>query len=290
MLNVTHIRKSYGSGADRFTAVGDVDFQVADGEFVCIVGPSGCGKTTLLRCIAGLSDPDDGSVAIDGDVTTEPHPSMAIVFQEYGRSLFPWLTVASNVELPLRARGCGKAERSTRAADALRSVGLDGAGDRYPWQLSGGMQQRVAIARALAIRPRILLMDEPFASVDAQTREDLEDLLLDIRREFDMDILFITHDIDEAVYLADRVLVLSQSPTEIRGVCEIDLTRPRRQDETKGHPRFRELRTRVYRELRGVSGRQERSREADELASMPDESQASSDRSWGHGPQGEVAL
>ena len=171
---------------------------------MCVVGPSGCGKTTLLKCISGLLEPTRGaSVALDG-----PRDKLALVFQEYSRSLFPWMNVRQNVAFPLRRKkqGAGAGRRGV----AGRSVGLEGAMDRYPWQLSGGMQQRVAIARALAYQPSILLMDEPFASVDAQTRADLEDLVLEVRRQYDVTILFVTHDIDESVYLSDRIVVLTR--------------------------------------------------------------------------------
>src|SRR5205085_1230192 len=157
-------------------AVGDVSFAVEDRELVCVVGPSGCGKTTLLKCIGGLLQPTRGEVLVAGKRVAGPPEEMALVFQEYSRSLMPWLSVRGNVALPLRHKRLARRERSALVEDALRSVGLAGFMDHYPWQLSGGMQQRVAIARALAYQPAILLMDEPFASVDAQTRGDLEDL------------------------------------------------------------------------------------------------------------------
>ena len=252
MLRITNLEKVYGSGAGAVVALGGIDLEVADGELVCVVGPSGCGKTTLLRCIAGLLPPTRGEVFVDDVRVTKPHPAMAVVFQEYGRSLYPWLTVQQNVTLPLRARKLPNREAATRTSEALASVGLADAAKRHPWQLSGGMQQRVAIARALACRPKILLMDEPFASVDAQTREDLEDLVLDLRDRYEMDVLFITHDIDEAVYLADRVVVLSGSPTTVKHSYRVQLPSPRTQLETKSLSAFRELRTEVYAALRGV--------------------------------------
>lgn len=251
MLTVQQLRKTYGKGPSEFLAIAEVDLAVADGELVCVVGPSGCGKTTLLKCIAGLSAPDSGRVEVGDVQVAAPHPAMAVVFQEYGRSLFPWLTVQENVDLPLKARRMPKAERRERVVASLSSLGMDGSLDRYPWQLSGGMQQRVAIARALVCAPQILLMDEPFASVDAQTREDLEDLVLRVRREYQTAVLFITHDIDEAVYLADRVVVLSGSPTRVRTVYQVDLPDPRSQGETKALPDFTRLRSAVYHSLRG---------------------------------------
>uniref|UniRef100_UPI003D708239 ABC transporter ATP-binding protein n=1 Tax=Micrococcus luteus TaxID=1270 RepID=UPI003D708239 len=170
----------------------------------------------------------------------------ALVFQDYSRSLYPWMRVAANVEFPLKGRGIAAAERAERVTAALAQVGLTGFEDSYPWQLSGGMQQRVAIARGLAYRPDILLMDEPFASVDAQTRSDLEDLVLRLRRELGMTILFVTHDIDESVYLADRVIILTNRPTRVNETLAVDLPYPRDQVTTKELPEFAHLRARVY--------------------------------------------
>ena len=207
MLDVQGLRKVYDAHGRRVEAIADLTLRVGPGEFVCVVGPSGCGKTTLLRCAAGLLAPTAGAVRIDGAPVTGPPPGLAVVFQEYGRSLFPWLRVADNVELPLRHRP--RAERRRLVDEALAAVGLADAHRAYPWQLSGGMQQRVAIARAVAYQPRVLLMDEPFAAVDAQTRADLEDLIRDVWRRLGVTLLFVTHDIDEAVYLGQRVIVLS---------------------------------------------------------------------------------
>src|SRR3954462_857429 len=201
MLRVENLGKVYESATGRVEAIGDVSFTMDRGELVCIVGPSGCGKTTLLRCIAGLLRPSRGVIEMDGVRVTGPTPSMALVFQEYGRSLYPWLTVRGNVELPLRHKKLGRAHRDRLVDDALEAVGLAHATRSHPWQLSGGMQQRVAIARAIAYEPEMLVMDEPFAAVDAQTRADLEDLVRDVHRSRGVSILFVTHDIDESVYL-----------------------------------------------------------------------------------------
>ena len=236
MLRVTELRKSYGD----VKAIADVSFAVEAGEFVCVVGPSGCGKTTLLKCISGLLDPDAGQVKLAGE-----SDRMALVFQEYSRSLFPWMTVRQNVAFPLRRN-----RKSPLVAETLAAVGLSDAIDRYPWQLSGGMQQRVAIARALAYEPSILLMDEPFASVDAQTRADLEDLVLEVRQRYDVTIVFVTHDIDESVYLSDRIVVLSAAPTTVREVLEVGLPRPRDQVATKELPEFAALRAHVWRSIK----------------------------------------
>jgi NitT/TauT family transport system ATP-binding protein len=245
VLEVTGLGVTYGSGRDAVEAIGEVSFTVKPGEFTCVVGPSGCGKTTLLKVISGLLRPTRGSASVRGRVVDGPPPDLALIFQEYSRSLLPWLTVKKNVTFPLSAQGVPGAERDRRAVDALAEVGLGGFEDKYPWQLSGGMQQRAAIARAIAYRPAVLLMDEPFASVDAQTRADLEDLVLRIQREHGATIVFVTHDIDEAVYLGHRVLVLSSRPTTIRRSIEVTLPAQRDQLATKAEPEFVRLRTEV---------------------------------------------
>jgi NitT/TauT family transport system ATP-binding protein len=250
MLEVEHLSKSYGHGESKVHAVGDLTFNVVAGEFVCIVGPSGCGKTTLLKVLCGLLPATSGTAVVDGtrvDGSHGPPDTLALVFQEYTRSLLPWMSVEANVSLPLRAKRIPAKEREERTRSALDAVGLAHSLHQYPWQLSGGMQQRVAIARALAYQPKILLMDEPFASVDAQTRADLEDLILRVRDEFDITVLFVTHDIDESVYLADRVLVLSPSPTSIVEEIPIPLARPRDQVTTKEEPEFARLRGDIFR-------------------------------------------
>jgi NitT/TauT family transport system ATP-binding protein len=247
VLDIKGLSKTYGSGPKATHAIGDVSFTVLDGEFVCVVGPSGCGKTTLLKCIAGLLDPSRGEVALRGRPVQGPPDELALVFQEYSRSLMPWSSVRNNVLLPLRHKKLSRAERTQLVEDSVEAVGLTRFVDHYPWQLSGGMQQRVAIARALAYQPTILLMDEPFASVDAQTRGDLEDLILQVRDEYGITILFVTHDIDESVYLSDRVVVLTHSPTEVKEIVAVDLPRPRDQLATKELPEFMNLRAHVYR-------------------------------------------
>ncbi|GGD28783.1 ABC transporter [Microbacterium faecale] len=249
LLSVRGLQKIYETDDGGIEAVRDLTFDLGRNELTCLVGPSGSGKTTLLKCIAGLLEPTSGEVVLDGKRVVGPPKKMAVVFQEYGRSLFPWLRVADNVELPLRNAGVPKAERRERVATALESVGLAHAGRQYPWQLSGGMQQRVAIARALAYEPEVLLMDEPFAAVDAQTRADLEDLVRSIRERLGVTILFVTHDIDESVYLASRVVILSSSPTVIQEDIEIDLPDERDQLETRALPRFTELRHHVYEQI-----------------------------------------
>jgi NitT/TauT family transport system ATP-binding protein len=243
MLAIAGLGKDYGD----FEAIREVGFEIAEREFVCVVGPSGCGKTTLLKCICGLLAPTRGEVTLGGRRITEPPEEMALVFQEYTRSLMPWMSVRDNVTLPLRHKRLDGAERRRLVEEAVDAVALTRFIDHYPWELSGGMQQRVAIARALAYQPEILLMDEPFASVDAQTRGDLEDLILQVRERFGVTILFVTHDIDESVYLADRIVVLGPSPTTVNEILAVDLPRPRDQVETKELPEFARLRAHVYR-------------------------------------------
>jgi NitT/TauT family transport system ATP-binding protein len=252
LLDVSGLNKVYEGSGRRVEAVRDLTFTVDAGELVCLVGPSGCGKTTLLKCMGGLLTPTAGEVLLSGQKVSGPPPGMAFVFQEYGRSLFPWMRVGENVELPLKQKALSKARRRELVADALESVGLTDAVGAYPWQLSGGMQQRVAIARALAYEPDVLLMDEPFAAVDAQTRADLEDLVRGLWRERGITILFVTHDIDEAVYLGERVVVLSASPTVVQEQLKVDLPVERDQLHTRVAPRFAELRTHVYEQIQAA--------------------------------------
>jgi NitT/TauT family transport system ATP-binding protein len=251
MLKVTKLRKVYGTGDGATEAIADVSFAVDKGEFVCIVGPSGAGKTTLLKTVSGLMAPTAGEVELAGETVSGPPERMALVFQDYSRSLYPWMKVSENVAFPLRRKKMSKGERNELVERAVESVGLASSIDKYPWQLSGGMQQRVAIARGLAYQPEVLLMDEPFASVDAQTRADLEDLVLSIRHEYDVTVLFVTHDIDESVYMGDRVVILTPRPSRVQEVLEIDLPRPRDQVDTKEMPEFAHLRAHVYRAIKG---------------------------------------
>jgi NitT/TauT family transport system ATP-binding protein len=252
MLDVTGLKKVYDADGRAVEAVRDLTLTLGAGELVCLVGPSGCGKTTLLKCIAGLMTPTSGTVTLAGTPVSGPPKDMAVVFQEYGRSLFPWMTVRQNVELPLKEKKLPKGRRTELVDEALAAVGLTEAAGRYPWQLSGGMQQRVAIARAVAYEPKVLLMDEPFAAVDAQTRADLEDLIRSIWHKFGVTILFVTHDIDEAVYLGQRVLVLSNSPTVVQDDLAVDLPDERDQLTTRSDPRFTELRAKVYAEIQAA--------------------------------------
>ncbi len=247
VLRVSGLGKQYSRRGP--AALTDVSFDVADGELLAIVGPSGCGKTTLLRLLCGLTAPTAGAVFLDGRPVVRPRGEVAIVFQDYSRSLFPWLTVIRNVLFPLRSADLSKRGKIERAESVLREMGLHGVAAQYPWQLSGGMQQRVAIARALVSRPELLLLDEPFASVDALTRAELQDVVLRVHLEFEhrrVTIVHVTHDIDEAVYLADRVLVMSPSPGRVVGSIDVELPRPRAQTETRSSSRFLTVRNEIH--------------------------------------------
>ena len=246
IIEVTALTHTYGRGENAYTAIGDVTFTLAQGEALSIVGPSGAGKTTLLRCLAGLTTPTGGEVKIAGVATRGIPRGISVVFQDYSRSLFPWLRVARNVTFPLGRSDMSRREMDARADEVLALVGLRGARKKYPWQLSGGMQQRVAIARALITRPRLLFMDEPFASVDAQTRSDLEDLVLRIRADTGTSVVTVTHDIDESVYLSDVIIVLSGSPSRVIATERVHLSYPRDQLGTKRTDEFLDVRQRVY--------------------------------------------
>lgn len=230
-------------------ALGGVDFDIRPNEFLSIIGPSGCGKTTLLRIIASLAQADRGQVVIDGREVTAPSPERAMVFQAFG--LFPWKTVLDNVMFPLTVRKVPQAEARERARHHLARVGLERFEASHPHQLSGGMQQRVGLARALATEPDILLMDEPFGAIDAQTREYMQEELMRIWSETNRTVVFITHDLDEAVLLSDRILVLSRGPGTVRRVVDVDLPRPRWEYDVRAHPNFAPVRQEIWHLLRG---------------------------------------
>jgi NitT/TauT family transport system ATP-binding protein len=225
ILDVQHLNKYFGSGLRRMTALKDINFSTHRREFLCVVGPSGCGKTTLVRILAGLEEKDSGQVLLQGEAVTEPGSDRGMVFQGY--TLFPWLTVKKNVMFGLEVNGRGKHESEQQARQWLQLIGLEKFADAYPHQLSGGMKQRVAIVRALANQPPILLLDEPFGALDAQTRCRMQAHLLEIWRKIDITIVFITHDLDEAIFLADRILVLSAHPGQVRELIEVPVPRPR---------------------------------------------------------------
>lgn len=250
LMKVRGMSMSYGSGPTENKIIQDLDLDVDYGQFISIVGPSGVGKTTLLRCLSGLLAPKSGSIEVSGTQISGPHPDLAVVFQDYSRSLMPWMTTRENIAFPLQGKGMGKAARNRLADENLAAVGLAGQGDKYPWEMSGGMQQRVAIARALAYNAKVLLMDEPFASVDAQTRFDLEDLMLDLQHKLGVTILLVTHDIDEALYLADKVVVIAEKPATVVDEIVTGFGANRDQLATKADPRFAELRARILVRLR----------------------------------------
>jgi NitT/TauT family transport system ATP-binding protein len=224
----------------------DIGFTVRRGEFVCVIGASGCGKTTLLRLLAGLVLPTTGSVRLGGEVVRAPSRDVAIVFQDYGRALLPWRTVTGNISLALEAIGVPASERPQRIAPLLAKVGLAEHAEKYPAQLSGGMQQRLQIARSLAQDPSVLLMDEPFGALDAMTRQSLQDEVLRIVAERQATVLFVTHDLEEALYLGDRVIALYSNPGRIARVVDIPLPRPRHQLATREHPEFLRLRRELF--------------------------------------------
>jgi NitT/TauT family transport system ATP-binding protein len=241
-LSVQHLSKTFGSGERAVEALVDVSFDVGENEFVSLVGVSGCGKSTLLAIAAGLEDATAGEVFVHGEPVAGPGRDRGVVFQSY--TLFPWLTARENIEFALIGGSMGRRERRETALEHLRLVGLTRFADAYPRELSGGMRQRVAIARALSYRPKILLMDEPFGALDALTRRQMQELLTEIWEHNRLTVLFVTHDIDEAVLLSDRVLVMTPRPGRLQATLPVDLQRPR-QLELIGHRTFVALRTRL---------------------------------------------
>ena len=250
ILEVQNLAKNYRqAGGESTAAIGNISCEIDAGEFVSFVGPSGCGKTTLLMTIAGLLAPSGGRILVHGRQVFGPPPGLVLLFQEYNKSLFAWRSVLGNVRFGREARGDRSPQSVRRARELIELVGLAGFEKHYPWELSGGMQQRVAIARALAYEPEVLLMDEPFGSLDALTRLDLEDALLRLWAELKTTIVFITHDIEEAIYLSDRILVLSRRPSEIVEALPVTLLRPRDQEATRAEKSFMEMRNRIYRRI-----------------------------------------
>jgi NitT/TauT family transport system ATP-binding protein len=224
----------------------NINMTIGKGEFVCVVGPSGCGKTTTLRLIAGLMKPSSGTVTYQGKPVGAPRQDIAIMFQDYGRALLPWRTVAGNVSLAMESLGTPKAERAGRIDELLAKVGLRGQNDRYPNQLSGGMQQRLQIARCLAQNPSVLLMDEPFGALDAMTRQALQDEVLAIVAATGATVFFVTHDLEEAVYLGDRVVGLLPHPGRVAKTVSVNLPRPRDQLTSRETPEFLRLRRELF--------------------------------------------
>jgi NitT/TauT family transport system ATP-binding protein len=237
-ISLRNVHICFGSGRERVDAVQDVSIDIAPGQFTCLLGPSGCGKSTLLSALAGFVEPVDGEVQVDGVPVVGPSADRGVVFQNH--CLFPWKTVAKNVEFGLKMKGHPRGHRAALATDFLAKVGLSDVRGHYPSQLSGGMQQRVGIARALVNRPRVVLMDEPFGALDAQTRLMMQELLLNVWAELRTTVVFVTHDIDEAIFTADRVLVMSNRPGRIKADLTVNLPRPRT-PEIITSPRFAEL-------------------------------------------------
>lgn len=230
-IRISHVSKDYAGNKDSLKAVDDVSFDIKGSEFICIVGPSGCGKSTLLRMIAGLEPVSSGDILMGDKKVTSTSSKIGFVFQEY--TLFPWRTVEKNVEFGLEIKKLQPAEREKIASKYIDMVGLSKFKDSYPHQLSGGMRQRTAIARTLAVNPEILLMDEPFGALDAQTRNILQEQLLDIWQKEKKKVLFVTHNVDEAVFLADKVIIMTARPGRIKEIVDIDIPRPRVRTETE---------------------------------------------------------
>jgi len=260
-VDITGVRKVFHGRAGEVEALAAIDMMIAEGEFACILGPSGCGKSTLLNVIAGFEGPTAGAARVFGEAVARPGPDRAVVFQE--ASLFPWLTVWENVIFGSRTLGRPKEETEALARKFLGLVGLTGFERHLPDQLSGGMKQRVGIARCLILRPRVFLMDEPFGALDAQTRMQMQELLLHVWDETRGTVLFITHDIDEAIFLADTVYVMTARPGRIRSRIAIDLPRPRSL-EVLTDPRFNALRADILHQIREEASKATRAVEEEE--------------------------
>jgi NitT/TauT family transport system ATP-binding protein len=253
-IDVRHVSKTFhrvrGKVDSPIPALKDVSLQVEAGEFVCLVGPSGCGKTTLLRLMHGLLEADSGDVLIDGKASFAPGPHAGFVFQSF--RLMPWRTVLDNVEFPLQIQGMARAQRVDRSREYLRLVGLEDFEHSYPHELSGGMQQRVGLARALAIEPQILFMDEPFAALDAQTREFMQMELGRIWQHLGIAIVFVTHSLDEALFLADRIVLMSPRPGSVAEILNVAMPRPRWDYDFRATPEFVERRAYLWQRIRGM--------------------------------------
>jgi NitT/TauT family transport system ATP-binding protein len=251
-ISVSEVTKQFALGKETFTALGRISLDIGDNEFVTVVGPSGCGKSTLLNILAGLEEPTEGEAFVDGNQVDGPGPDRGVIFQQY--ALFPWLTVRKNVEFGLKTAGLRKKDRHERAQHFIDLVGLGDFADALPKMLSGGMRQRCAIARAYAVNPSILLMDEPFGALDALSRVKLQEQLLDTWSKERRTVMFITHDVDEAVFLANRVIVMAARPGRIYDVVTVDLPYPR-SEEFRLSPEFAALRNRVWHSVYHQDGR-----------------------------------
>lgn len=245
-LKIDNVYKEYEGRNGKTVALNGINLEIAENEFICVVGPSGCGKSTLLNIIAGLLEPTSGTVSLDGNIIEGTGVERGVVFQQY--ALFPWRTVLKNVMFPLEMKRMPKEEAKTVAMKYIKAVGLEGFENSYPKELSGGMKQRVAIARAYAANPEVLLLDEPFGALDAQTRVQLQTELLNTWEHEKKTCFFITHDVDEAIILAQRVIIMSARPGRIKRIVDIDIPYPRTQ-ATKTDPRFLELKTEIWNEV-----------------------------------------
>jgi NitT/TauT family transport system ATP-binding protein len=251
-LSARGVSIGFGEGDKRRLILDNVSLDVGSQEIVCVIGPSGCGKTTLLRALAGLHRPSRGEVTFHGDPVTAPRRELAFVFQDYGKALLPWRTVFHNVALALEARDMPRSRYRERIMPLLAQLGLERYADHFPSQLSGGLQQRVQIARCLAQEPVALLMDEPFGSLDAMTRQGLQDELMRIATQNRNTIVFVTHDLEEAIYLGDRVVALAPNPGRVTEIVEITLPRPRDQLTTREDKRFLSYRHHLYRLIQSM--------------------------------------
>lgn len=245
-ISIHEVTKTFGSEQNGILAISPVSLEIRQREFISIVGPSGCGKSTLLNLVAGLLFPTSGEILIDGRKVTRVPDNIGMVFQQYSKTLLPWRSVYDNIGLGLELKAVPRSERKRIVEQYVDFMGLSGFEDRKPYELSGGMQQRVALARTLAYRPSILLMDEPFASVDAQTREVLQDDILRIEEREGQTVMFVTHDIREAVYLGDRVVVMSARPGRIKGIFDVGIPKSKRDHSLKGSAEFNRLSEKVW--------------------------------------------
>lgn len=257
-IKFNSVSKSFGKGSDAFVALQDLNLSIEDGEFVTVVGPSGCGKSTALNIVAGLLDVSSGECLVDGEPVSRPGPDRGMIFQQY--ALFPWLSVRENVEFGLKLKGMKKAERRAISDHYLDLVGLSDFADALPKMLSGGMKQRCAIARAYAVNPKVLLMDEPFGALDALTRVRMQDQLLEAWSKEKRTVMFITHDVDEAVYLASRVVVMASRPGRLQEIIPVDLPYPRNED-IRLSSQFAEIRNTVWHAVYTRSGQIQSSKE-----------------------------
>ncbi|MFA1612496.1 ABC transporter ATP-binding protein [Halobellus rubicundus] len=247
-VTISDLDKVYGTGAERTKAIDNLSHEVPSGEFLSVVGPSGCGKSTLLYLIAGFLDESEGTITVDGDPISGPGTDRGVVFQDY--ALFPWRTVMGNVTYGLEQKGMNKEEQQTRAQRFIDMMDLDGFEDKYPKELSGGMKQRVSLARTLAYDPKILLMDEPFGALDQPLRELLQEQLLDIWRDLNKTVIFITHDVEEAVYLSERVMVMTRHPGTKKESFEIDLDRSKSREDVIISDEYTDMKNKVWKSLR----------------------------------------